>query len=136
VGILFFFVLGLSYKSDALEGVLGNFSMPLVSEEGVSLGVVHGESAKILNENNVEIIKVDATISIPGFLNVWKMKTSQCIFKKKEQRILTDQAATFETLGLTIHGVGLKWVLGANSMTFFKNATLNLDKKLFRTKES
>jgi hypothetical protein len=134
--ILFLLAFFIPCNIHALEGELGNFSIPLFSDEGTGLGIVKGESAKFLNENDIEIIKAIGEISTPEFLNPWNLKMSQCIFKKQRNCIVTDHPATLETLGLTIDGDGMEWAISKSRITFFKNVTLNLNAALFRTKKS
>ena len=132
---LLVFVLWTPFKSYGLEGVLGNFSLPLFSDEGTQIGVVNGESAKFLDENTVGIIKAEGEISNPSFPNPWKLKTPQCVFKKNEQRIIGEQRSSLETLGFAIEGDGLEWMLDKGRITFFKNVTVDLNKMLFSTKK-
>ena len=99
--------------------VIKGFSVPRFNEEGKTIAQLHGESAKVLDRDNILLQKIDYRTTITN-QSFFRFEAENGVFNRKTEFLTSKKHVHFYRDNLKISGVGLVWNL-KNSQCHLKS---------------
>lgn len=111
----------------SIEGVIKNFKLPLFSKNMDNTGNITGSEAEFRKNGLISVKDPEASVLIPDLNKVFKFKSENCLYDKKQSSIVTDTFVSLSTEGLFIDGKGMTWDFAENRFTIKENVTMDIE---------
>ena len=107
-------------------GVIKGFSVPRFNEEGKTIAQLHGESAEILDQDNILLQKINYQTTITN-VSFFRFEAESGVFNRKTEFLTSKKRVRFYRDNLKITGVGLVWNLKNSQCHLKSNVVMTIE---------